>query len=228
MGAVSEILRFVLPRTTSSNAAFSEVRRLVAANGLGTSQYFGYIMEDEGFPRPKAENFMCWYIEWPNNSSFRNNEEFRSKLVKLSVKEPRLLRFQFQETKSNELTRALESSACQFAVINLAQNAPRGRRDFEKSMEKTFTDCYFAEGFEGGGWGYAQNTNDADGEEMNTSDSTLPDDKRMLAYYMIGWKSLADHHAYAKTELYDEEIDKLMPYFGPGTGAFYVKFEKHE
>ena len=34
------------------------------------------------------------------------------------------------------------------------------------------------------------------------------------------------HHAYQQTELYDEEIDKLEPYFGPGTGAFYVTFEK--
>lgn len=35
------------------------------------------------------------------------------------------------------------------------------------------------------------------------------------------------HQAATKTPLFAVEIDKLSPYFGPGTGAFYVNFTKH-
>src|SRR6266498_5608786 len=111
-------------------------------------------------------------------------------------------------------------------------------------MHKTFTDCYLAQGFTGGGWGYALNTNDADGEKADVVEGekqVLNEEERKLAYYCIGWESFevrsllstsydskgegsADmmqlHHAYAKTPLFDEEIDKLKPYFGEGTGAF--------
>lgn len=36
------------------------------------------------------------------------------------------------------------------------------------------------------------------------------------------------HQAATKTPLFAEEINKLSPYFGAGTGAFYVTFTKHE
>jgi len=35
------------------------------------------------------------------------------------------------------------------------------------------------------------------------------------------------HEAASKTELFFEEMSKLMPWFGPGSGAWYVVFEKH-
>jgi hypothetical protein len=35
------------------------------------------------------------------------------------------------------------------------------------------------------------------------------------------------HHAFARTALFDEEIDKLKGWFGSGSGAFYVNFERH-
>jgi hypothetical protein len=35
------------------------------------------------------------------------------------------------------------------------------------------------------------------------------------------------HDVYSSTPLFDEEIDKLKPWFGEGTGACYVSFEKH-
>lgn len=38
---------------------------------------------------------------------------------------------------------------------------------------------------------------------------------------------LQHHHKYSQTALFAEDIDKLAPHFGPGTGAWYVKFEKH-
>lgn len=60
-------------------------------------------------------------------------------------------------------------------------------------MHKTFTDSYLAPdgGFIGGGWGYALNTNDSDGEEVRLAiGSMLAEDKRMLAYYILGWESI--------------------------------------
>jgi hypothetical protein len=59
-------------------------------------------------------------------------------------------------------------------------------------MHKTFTDCYLAKGFTGGGWGYAFNTTDADGIDISkTMSEQLPEIERKLAYYCIGWNSLA-------------------------------------
>ena len=62
-------------------------------------------------------------------------------------------------------------------------------------MHKTFTDCYLAPdgGFIGGGWGYALNSNDSDGEEIRVAtgaEKVLDEDKRMLAYYVLGWESI--------------------------------------
>jgi len=34
------------------------------------------------------------------------------------------------------------------------------------------------------------------------------------------------HDAYEHSELFEVEIDKLKSYFGPGTSAFYVNFER--
>ena len=80
------------------------------------------------------------------------------------------------------------------AIIDLAPHAPRFETDFEHSMHKTFTDCYFAKGFTGGGWAYALNSNDAEGNEIdvNTTEEPLIEEKdRKLAYYIIGWNTIA-------------------------------------
>lgn len=61
-------------------------------------------------------------------------------------------------------------------------------------MNKTFTDCYFAKGFSGGGWGYALNSNDSEGHDINVdsiAESPLKEQERRLAYYIIGWNSIA-------------------------------------
>jgi hypothetical protein len=58
-------------------------------------------------------------------------------------------------------------------------------------MHKTFTDCYLADGFTGGGWAYSSNSNDADGHTIDDTPSIEVEEKeRRLAYYVIGWKSL--------------------------------------
>lgn len=58
-------------------------------------------------------------------------------------------------------------------------------------MHKTFTDCYLAKGFTGGGWNYATNSNNADGADIKfDSFKTLPEKETRLAYYVIGWDSV--------------------------------------
>ena len=61
-------------------------------------------------------------------------------------------------------------------------------------MHKTFTDTYFAPGFTGGGWGYAINGNDANGEEIsavsNDEPTILDENERRLAYYCLGWETI--------------------------------------
>jgi hypothetical protein len=60
-------------------------------------------------------------------------------------------------------------------------------------MHKTFTDCYGSKGFTGGGWGYALNTNDVDGSEIEAGhieESLLVEKQGMLGYYVIGWDSI--------------------------------------
>ena len=77
--------------------------------------------------------------------------------------------------------------------MNLAPNAPRGDAEFEQHVHKAFTDCYFAKGFTGGGWAYAQNSNDTDGQGIDTDDfrtKLLEQRDRMAAWYIIGWDSI--------------------------------------
>jgi hypothetical protein len=61
-------------------------------------------------------------------------------------------------------------------------------------MDKTFTDCYIAPGFTGGGWAYALNSNDAGGEVIsaarNDALTVLSENERRLAYYCIGWETV--------------------------------------
>ncbi|KAF2098888.1 hypothetical protein NA57DRAFT_56526 [Rhizodiscina lignyota] len=231
MAFVSEVLRFILPRSATSQSAFQQLRKTVAEKGSIKAQYFGYVLINEGLPRPKPDNQMCWCIEWPEGSTFRRSKQFRAALTEISQSPVTSLLFKFREDTKGDTTKALESPVTEFAIINLAPNAPRFEESFEKSMHKTYVDCYLAEGFVGGGWGYALNSNDSNGEEISdaeTEQTALDEDKRMLAYYCLGWDSVEAHHVFEKGEVFAVEIAKLKPHFGPGTGAFYANFEKHE
>ena len=99
-------------------------------------------------------------------------------------------------------------------------------------MHKTYTDCYLAEdGFVGGDWAYAVITNNVDGvpwAEMDVSSDLIKVEDRRLGVYALGWTSRAAHDAYSRTHLFDEEIDRLQPWFAPGTGAWYVTFQKED
>ena len=65
MAVVSEILRFILPRSSAKVSAFQALRKQVREKGLVKTQHFGYVLPNEGFPRPKREDQMCWYIGTP-------------------------------------------------------------------------------------------------------------------------------------------------------------------
>jgi hypothetical protein len=62
MAVISEILRFILPRSSARASAFQALRRQVRERGSVKTQYFGYVLPNEGFPKPKKEDQMCWYI----------------------------------------------------------------------------------------------------------------------------------------------------------------------
>jgi hypothetical protein len=100
------------------------------------------------------------------------------------------LEFDFTETKAGGVLRALEAPVCEFAIIKLSDKGPRGEEEFEKSMHKTFTDCYFDDEFVDGGWGYSLSGNDADGYATSVRPEELREEERKLAFYPLGWKSL--------------------------------------
>lgn len=62
MSVVSEILRFILPKTAANATAFATLRQAVTDKGSVKRQYFGYVLQNEGFPGPKPKDQICWYI----------------------------------------------------------------------------------------------------------------------------------------------------------------------
>lgn len=77
------------------------------------------------------------------------------------------------------------------AIIKLSPAAPLQSSDLKQSMHKTYTDCYFAEGFSGGNWAYAVNSNDVD-EILSEAvdDKVIPEGEGRLAVYPLGWESV--------------------------------------
>lgn len=58
-------------------------------------------------------------------------------------------------------------------------------------MHKTYTDCYRMDGFVGGDWGYALNTNDTNGMLVDeASNQRVEEKERRLACYYLGWESI--------------------------------------
>ncbi len=58
-------------------------------------------------------------------------------------------------------------------------------------MHKTYTDCYRMQGFVGGEWAYALNTNDTNGVLVDeVRNQTVDEKERRLACYYLGWESI--------------------------------------
>ena len=59
-------------------------------------------------------------------------------------------------------------------------------------MHKTDTDCYGMDGFTGGDWTYARNTNDTSGvtiDNIALAPSAREEERRLACYY-LGWESV--------------------------------------
>jgi hypothetical protein len=77
------------------------------------------------------------------------------------------------------------------AIINLSPDAPKSYAQFKHSMQKTYMDCYRMQGFVGGDWAYALNTNDTNGAIVGGSESQwIEENERNLACYCLGWESI--------------------------------------
>ncbi|PMD53487.1 uncharacterized protein K444DRAFT_700620 [Hyaloscypha bicolor E] len=212
--ALSEIIRFVLP--SHCNADFVKLRQYLSLHGGVKTQYFGAMVAPANAALPIKNHEMCWVIRTAQLNALTEVQDAKSLL------------FHFQEGQISNLTKALEAEICEFAIINLLSNAPKANTDFKDSMHKTYTDCYRMDGFVGGDWGYALNTNDTNGMLVDeASNQRVEEKERRLACYYLGWESIDAHQAASKTDIFDEEMVKLAPWIGEGSGAWYVKFEKH-
>jgi hypothetical protein len=77
------------------------------------------------------------------------------------------------------------------AIVNLSSTAPLSNADLKHSMHKTYTDCYFAEGFIGGSWEYSVNTNNTDELLKDPAkEQVIKGGQRRLACYYLGWESI--------------------------------------
>ncbi|KAJ9632593.1 hypothetical protein H2204_007897 [Knufia peltigerae] len=223
---ISQILRFTLPYPqTISSPEFRRLREIVSK--VCISQYYGYTISA---PLPRMTEEICWAIHWPTISTPAG----RAATLGCSTAEGSVigdnatsLLLEIDDDKASELIKAFEARVCEFAFIALSQDAPRESIDFQASMHKTYTDTYGMRGFEGGQWAYCSNTNDSLGDKLGSENVQLTSDEKRLGVYVLGWESVELHQAATKTALFAKEIDKLAPYFGPGSGAFYVYFRKH-
>jgi hypothetical protein len=114
MPTISQLLRFTLPYSSARASAFQVLRQKTASKGLVKTQYYGYVLPNEGFPAPKREDEMCWFLQWPQDSSFRDSKEFETDLDDVAEGRVRSLLFDMSNTKEGELEKGLEAPFCQF------------------------------------------------------------------------------------------------------------------
>jgi hypothetical protein len=69
MPAIAQLLRFTLPHSSTRVSAFRALRERVSSKALVKMQHFGYVFPNEGFPVPKPDDEMCWFIRTPSLSS---------------------------------------------------------------------------------------------------------------------------------------------------------------
>ncbi|KAK9449216.1 uncharacterized protein V1518DRAFT_417423 [Limtongia smithiae] len=220
---ISQVIRFTLPATaTISAAAFAELRRHAVTAGA-LAQYYGYTQQVPNAPMPRKRHEICWAINWPRGS---DRSIIMEELAAIAA-DAMSLDFQFPEGGEFKSVSAFEAPVCEFACIRLSDTAPLDDVSLQKSMNKTFADTHKIIGFTGGSWAYALNTNDSSGVSVSDIASVLPAGERRLAVYPLGWESIELHQDGTKTPVFAEELDKIGPYFGPGSGAWYVSFKKH-
>ncbi|KAH8669457.1 hypothetical protein BGZ60DRAFT_527941 [Tricladium varicosporioides] len=222
---LSQLIRFTLPSSASTSApAFLKLREFMNTCSGVREQYFGYSIP----PMNYTKDEMHWIIHWNDKSDLLSNGEWRKQLKELIHGGARSLLFELTEAELVDWRTGLESPICEFATVRLSDVAPLSDAELQKSMHKTFTDCYFAEGFTRGWWKYALNSNNLEQPLSDvTEEQEVGVEERRLGMYCLGWETIEHHQAYARTALFDEEIDKLKPWFGPGSKGWYVNFAKH-
>ncbi|KAL7906559.1 hypothetical protein GGI35DRAFT_111286 [Trichoderma velutinum] len=222
---LSQVLRFTFPAgSTISSAAFLKLRQQIAAAGAA-SQYYGYSTPSRVLGLPRKRHEVCWVIHWPDERQDRS--AVAEGLIHTGVTDATSLDFEFTEAQLEHLTKALDAPICEFACIRLRDDAPLEDEALQKSMHKTYSDTYQIPGFTGGYWAYATNTNETAGVPCS---SPAPEriSARRLGVYYLGWDSIELHEDGTQTEAFSEEIEKLQPYFGPGSGAFYTMLRQHK
>jgi hypothetical protein len=60
MAAFSQLLRFTVSK--SQVPIFNALREHVSTKASVKTQYFGFVVPNEGFPAPKTDNEVCWFI----------------------------------------------------------------------------------------------------------------------------------------------------------------------
>ncbi|KAL7893356.1 hypothetical protein HDV63DRAFT_387812 [Trichoderma sp. SZMC 28014] len=223
---LSQVLRFTFASgSTISSAAFLKLRQSIAAAGA-TTQYYGYTAPTRILSLPRKRHEVCWVIQWPDE--LRDRSAVAEGLALTGITDATSLLFEFDDAQSEDLVKALEAPVCEFACIRLKDDAPLENEALQKSMHKTFVDTYQIQGFTGGYWAYATNTNETAGVSCLTpGEETVPKAHRRLGVYYLGWESIELHEDGTQTEVFSEEINRLQPYFGPGSGAWYAMLRKH-
>jgi len=185
---ISEILKITVgPGFKLNSPAFARLREAVVKAGV-KEQYYGISMDE-------SDN-LFWVIQWPVTGSKgpEQSEPFRESIKALDV-DSKPTSWYLPFDNADKPRPALTAPLCQLCALHM--NDTSQRATIASSLHKTFTDCYYAPGFNGGYW------------------STATNDDRMNFYY-LGWNSREDHDAFAKTELFAVELDKLMPHMDAG------------
>ncbi|KAJ4320200.1 hypothetical protein N0V84_005985 [Fusarium piperis] len=223
-----QILRFTLPTsTTISNTTFSNLRKAVAMAGAQI-QYFGYSVQTRVASLPKKRHEVSWIIQWPDNLDLSQRPALRELFNELSQNNATSLLVEVAHDDPTNLLTALKAPVCEVVAMRMKPDATLSVPPLETSMHKTYTDCYKMQGFVGGDWGYAVNTNSTRGAEVDLVQGRLEREQRRLAIYFLGWESIELHEDASTTTIFAEEMDKLGPWIESESGAWYVTLRKDE
>jgi len=180
--------------------AFAEARK--AASSLGAVRH--YYGSPDGEP-----THLSWVIFWPSSTSETITSQVQD-LASSAVNSKSIQEWLIQFPHDAWPVRALEAQVCQLCTVQLRNLADAKKVSVANSLHKTYSDCFDAEdgGFTGGFWGSALN-------EPETN------------WYFLGWETRELHDLYAKTPLFDVEINALLPYM-KGGWTHYVRMHKEE
>ncbi|KAF8240100.1 hypothetical protein L208DRAFT_1449600 [Tricholoma matsutake] len=189
---VSELIKFSVAHGFKfDSSGFAQLRKAAVANGV-KEQYYGTCTD--------TPNTLLWVIQWLADKGPLESTEFRKAVKALDVEgNPDSYYLPFAH---DSLPRpALTAPLCELCFLHVQSTADK--KSLAYSLNKTFTDCYYADGFTGGHWSTASND-----DNMN--------------YYYLGWESRDLHTAFTKTELFALELNNLMPHMDGG-GAYFMK-----